>query len=716
VILFRKDWAKYPGAIIHANTKNKSFLRYSYILREMGIKNNFFHLALLQPELANVDPFDPDLDNETKFKIIRECKYNIWYFLREVARFPPKGGNEAIPYAANRGNMALTWSFMNHIDFALIMIRQAGKSGSTDQIHSYITHVAGEGNATQILTKDNKLRKANIERIKAIRDQLPSYLHTWTRDDADNTVEVTCKALGNEIQTGVAQKSEDGADNLGRGLTAQVQHIDEAPYIANIHISLPVALASGTAARDLAKAAGGFYGNIFTTTAGKKDTKEGRYIYDLIHEGMYWNEAILDCADINEAIEMIDKNSVGDSIIINGTFSHSQIGKSDEWLRKAILNTKATEDIADRDFFNVWTSGSESSPLSQKLSTVIRASETSPIYTNITPEKYQIRWQIPREDIFRRMQNGQFVMGLDTSNAVGRDGNGIVLIDVKTLEVVMLARISEANILKFAKWISSFMVMFPSVTLVPENKSSGQSIMDIISTDLMAAGYHPFKRIFNRLVGGSEGKAERGWLEIKKNLPCTEEFYVSYKGYLGFMTTGNTRAQLYDSVFQQAAGSAGHLVKDKILIDEILALVTKNGRVDHPSDGHDDTTIAWLLGNWFLRQASHLDNYGLSRLNVLAEVSDEGATVDPEELERVRERNLVRKEIEELKLALEGTNDIIAKTKIEARLSILTNKSQVDGGEPVSLDAVLGEAREKKKSKTTILEKMKRIQQYRNAT
>ena len=120
MITFLNDWKRAPGAIVHMATKNKSFLHICSLYKKMGIKNYFFPLALLQKDLEYVDPFDEDLTEDVKLMVAIECKYNPWYFLREVCRIPPNSGNTPVQFRANRGNIALVWSFLNHIDFALI--------------------------------------------------------------------------------------------------------------------------------------------------------------------------------------------------------------------------------------------------------------------------------------------------------------------------------------------------------------------------------------------------------------------------------------------------------------------------------------------------------------------------------------------------------------------------------------------------------------------
>ena len=55
MILFYEDWYK-QNAVIHETTTNLSFIKMSFLLEKLGIKNNKFMLALHQPELLYVDP------------------------------------------------------------------------------------------------------------------------------------------------------------------------------------------------------------------------------------------------------------------------------------------------------------------------------------------------------------------------------------------------------------------------------------------------------------------------------------------------------------------------------------------------------------------------------------------------------------------------------------------------------------------------------------
>lgn len=695
-ILFQSDWARYPGAIIDTKTTNESFLRLAAVYDKMGIRNNAFHLSLLQPQLQGVDPFDPELDEETKVAIALECRWNAWYCLREIIRLPPQGGPNPIRYKANRGNVALTWAFFNHIDFALIQPRQTGKSGSTDSLWVIVLFLMGTNTDIQLLTKDEKLRVANVTRLKGIRNQLPPYLNPTCNADSDNKETVTCVLRGNEYKTAIGRSDKAAADNVGRGLTSPILHSDETPYTANIDISLPVALSSGTAARENAAAYGGLYSNVFTTTAGKKDTTNGRFAYNLIHDGMFWNEKLLDCVDLEDAESLILRNSSGKKPMINGTFSHRQLGKTDAWLKAAMENSRSVGDIADRDYLNIWTSGTESSPLSILLNETIHNSELEPSYIETTKDRYQVRWYVPRERIMDTMESNWHVICLDSSNAIGRDANGITILDIRNMAVVAAANISEANLFRFAKWICDLLILFPKTVFVVENKSSAQGIIDTLLAILPKSGIDPFKRIYNRIVENRE-KYEEAYKDIQRPLTTrNENVYLKHKSLFGFMTTGYTRPFLYDTVFQHAAKTTGHLIRDRVLSEEIRSLITKNGRVDHPIGGHDDVCCSWLLGQWFVKFSRHLDYYGIDPSACLSLVVEDGATASVEDLQKAGTRKKLRLEIDRLKDELANSVGTADRFRIEHILARKIKQTEEDGGEIISMESVIKDANNKR--------------------
>lgn len=698
MILFKHDWYRFPSAVVHHQTSNVSFLRMAEIYKRMGVENYAFHLALHQPHLIGVNPHADDLPMEIKLDIGTECRYNPWYFFREVVRVPPQASQYPGQLRANRGNLALWWLFLNHIDSALIQPRQTGKSLSTDALMDWLLFIAAVNTRVNMLTKDEALRQANVDRLKNLRNYLPNYLVNVSAKDSDNKQEVTCVAYNNKYSTAVAQSSPSAAANVGRGLTAPIAHVDEGPFITHVDETIPAMLSAGNAARDEAEECGAPFGNIFTTTAGKKDSKSGRYMYDLIHGGMPWTERLLDCNDAKELRAIVEKNSGDNKPIVNCTFSHRQLGYTDEWLKKKMSESNSFGEAADRDYFNVWTAGGLSSPLSTELNELVRGSQKEPLHTEISKDYYILRWYIPKDEIAERMTSGKFIMGMDTSEAIGRDSISMVIKDVTDLSVVASATVNETNLIRFSAYVADLMIKYENIILIPERRSTGQTLIDTLLVRLPAAGIDPFKRIYNIVVDESHEYKDE-YKQIQMDLARRPPyFYDKMKKYFGFTTAGSgkfSRGMLYSDVLQFAAKMGGAVVNDKTLIDEIVGLVVKNGRIDHSQGNHDDMVIAWLLGVWFLSSSKNLKYYGIEEaLTRTKEYRGKGviANLDPYEEMQQQQQNGIKKEIEQLLEDLRKSQDDIIAMQIENRIKTLDSRLSEQYAESSSIDALIKDA------------------------
>lgn len=701
-ILFQEDWLKYPGAIIDTQTTNKSFVRLASLYREMGIKNNSFMLALINKDLQGIDPFDPTLTLQTQLAIVYECKINAWYFFREILKAPAQAGAPGMRFEANRGNMALFWSFFNHIMIVLIQIRQTGKSFSTDGLMTYLMNIRCTNTEINLLTKDDTLRSSNIQRLKDIDAELPYYIKQRTKADVNNTEELTIRSLGNKYKAHVPQKSPKMAYNVGRGLSSPIFQIDEGPFQSNISISLPAALAAGTALRDKAASMGEPYGTILTTTAGKKDDRDGKYVFNFISEAAEWSERFFDCKNIEELIVMVRKHSRNGRLRINATFNHKQLGKSDEWLKKAIEEAAVVGEDADRDFFNVWTSGTMSSPLSVGTLEKIRKSYIEPKHNSISGiGGYMTKWYIDEHSIEQYMKSGLFSMSLDTSDASGGDDISLVLTNIRTGETVAAGTFNETNLITFAQWLAiDWIAKYPTVTTVIERKSSGVAIIDYLLLILPSMGIDPFKRLFNRAVNDAEEDMER-FREI--SIPMSRrshDIYTRNKKTFGFATSGTgmgSRTELYSSTLQSAAKTVGDKVRDLTTINQVTGLIVTNGRVDHQSGEHDDMVIGWLLNHWLMTKAKNLDFYGIDSKQVLCEIQNTKIETIKDMYE-YREQQSIRTEIEVVYNQMKAENDSMITDRLEKELRALNRRIVLQDGEFFSVDDLIRSIREEKRA------------------
>ncbi len=702
MILFLEDWKKYPYAKLHLSTTNKSFINHAALYREMGLKNHGFLLALHNPALEHVDPHDTNLTLEQMAAIALECRENPWYFLREVARVPVKGSSEPSKFLAHRGNIALFWLFFNHILTILVQIRQTGKSVSMDVLDIYLLNIASVNVTIALLTKDDGLRSFNLERLKEIQSELPFYLNQKAYDDISNTEMMSIKKMGNEFRAYVPQKSVKAALNVGRGLTVPVMKFDEAAFIANIALSAPAALAAGTAARDTARKLGTHYGTIFTTTAGKKDDRDGRFMFELISNSAQWTEKFMDATNQEELYLFVRANSPKGQLRVNCTFNHRQLGFTDAWLKQAIEDSTGTGEDIERDFFNKWTSGSQSSPITPELADRIRASESEAIFNEISPiNGYVTKWYIQEQQVKQDFPKRPAVLSVDSSDAVGSDDISVNLRDAQTGAVLAAGLFNETNLIKFTEWLLNWLLKYDNVTLIIERRSSGPMILDYLCMMLIAHHINPFKRIYNRIVQEAQ-EFPQAFEEIKKAQAWQlNDLVIKYKKSFGFATSSSgmhSRSELYGEVLSTSVKYTCDQVFDKVLINQLLGLVIKNGRIDHEDGGHDDACISWLMAYWLLTKGRNLNFYGIESQLILSHNTQKLSEKKAENSFDHQKQSKIKDDINSLVEKLKKERDPFLTTKLETQLQFLYSQYDHSLGHIVAYDDLIKELKEVRRS------------------
>ena len=647
MILRLSDWNKYPKAIVDTKTTNKSFIRVAQIYKAMGVENHAFLLALHNPDLQGVDPFDPNLTTEQRYAIVTEVSENPWYFFREIIRIPTSGTLAGISFIANRANIAYLWCCFNHLTTMIIMPRQTGKSVVADSCNTYMLIAGGTNIKMVLFTKDNGLRVSNIERLKSIFDLLPWYINTRDKSDSNNTENITINSLKNRLDTVVGQNTLAGAMKVGRGLTVAILQVDELAFIPHVKESLETALAATGAARENAKNSGSHYYNTYTTTPGYINTEEGAYAKWIYDGCARWTEKFLDLPNQDELNDTIRKNTRRGNLSVLIEYNHRQLGKTDEWLKERILEANATGDRAEADFLNKWSQGSAASPISKENLVRLRDSLMSKKYVDISTEGYVMNWYVEEDEVVNGLPGRQVVLGMDSSEMIGNDYTALCGRDVSTGEVLCTAIINETNVLTLSNFIANLLIKYPNMTFIPEAKSTGVAIIDTVAQIFISKGYNPFTRIFNYIADERDTNKEYAklWDNISRGFGLSD-IYNKYRREFGYRTSGvgkNSRDNLYGTVFNSSIKYTAHLVRDNELITELESLIIKNGRIDHPNGGHDDLVVGFLLPYYLLTQGKNLESYGIDTSKVLSSVkiaiSDEnGGPV--EEYKRIKQQRI----------------------------------------------------------------------------
>lgn len=619
-ILFGTDWGNYPNACIHYETKNQSFLHLAEVYHALGVNNCAFHLSLLQPELKDVDPFDENLPIDVKASILYECKHNFWYFLREVIRVPVPGSLVPIHFQANRSNVALYWFFMNHVMVLIVILRQTGKTTMLMVLVVYLLNFGSTNVFINLLTKSEGLKAETLKKVKDLFDELPEYLNFSTKKDIFNSDEVKIAAFDNKFKGNLSSASPKQAEKVGRGFTSPINIIDEAAFIENIAIAMGAMLMSGNAARTAAELNGNPYGTILATTAGDTDDRDGGYVYKIANAATLLDEKFYDAPNLKTLLDLIYTNSNASKNeakrpIVNITLSYRQLGYDDEWLQKKLSENISTPENIKRDIFNQWLSGSSASPIPKQYIEIMKANVVELARSEFyAPYNYLIKWYVSEDDLVYRVKSGHsFILGVDTSDGVGRDDIAMTIRDHTTGQILGTATFNEINLITLADFFVSFLLKYENSTMIMERRSSAATIIDYIIIKLLSHGINPFTRMYNTIFQNKE-VYQKEFEEIIRARPHDEHIFTKYKKHIGFVTSGTgvtSRSELYSTTLMSMLRYTAHTLYDGRLVQQISSLVIKNNRVDHPEGGNDDMVISSLLSHWMLTIGKNLSLYGI---------------------------------------------------------------------------------------------------------
>lgn len=692
MILRESDWAHYPGAIIDTNTKNKHFLRFADVLRKLGVRHYYLHLALHNPRLQGVDPWDPNLDATTKADILAEAEINPWYYYREMLRVPVDGSPNGAAFRLDRGNFAMYWTFYNNLDAGVEFLRQHGKTIGLTGLESNLLRFLNNSRTIHV-TKGPVLREETITTLKRMRDGFPKWFWPIHPDDPDNKESFAFLTRGNKLITAIGQNDEASANGVGRGLTAGRLIDDEGPFTKNVHHILPAAFGSGTAARRSNEADGVAYGNVIATTPGDLATEEGKYIYNLMTSGILWDERYIDIGTREELRNMILRTTTSKTprAIFYIKLNHNQLGTTDEELAEMISNATGTPDQIRRDYGGQWTTGGFNKPYTVDDAERMIKSRTAATFKDIMGY-YIFDWYYSNEERAQKLTEWH-VLGLDTSEAVGRDAISLAMTNGSTGEVAGKLSVNETNVVGFAVWLANFMLKYERTVLIVERRSTGSAVIDAILMVLQEKVRDLHRRLYVRIT--QDRTRDDELLQRYRRGPAGsgERFWSEFRVYAGFTTDGDKRKKLYGEVFSTAMRLTAHTIRSGELIDQILALVERKGRIDHAASGHDDLVIAWLLTMWLLIYGKNLDVYNLNNHRLmLRNRNGAGKGIDEDEeqrkLEEEEEQQRIVDRITAISAELPGCNCPIRRMTLTNQLRFLAEQINTDIEDVASLEGL----------------------------
>lgn len=599
----------------HHSTSNKSFIDMAMYLKDRGIKHYEFMLLLLDPDLAGVDPYDPRLSTTMKMKILRECLYNPWYFIREVVRIPQAGKSGGIPFILHRGNLAMLFCLMLNLNTMCILPRQTGKTYCAVVWYLYLFNFGTNSSEISFLNKKFDDSKNNLARIKDTRELLPSYLRMdqmfapdGTKLKGRNSVEsMTHPVNHNIIRTVASARDKTSAASLMRGRTTSIIYIDEYAFIKHNKIIYMNMVPAWNTAANNARQNHKPYGMLITTTPGMLATEEGQYCYEAMGNATKFNEGWYNLT-YNEIMEIVNTNERSTFVYIE--YSYQQLGYSEAWFRDLCRNMELDWDAIRREVLLEWSPSVENSPFRKEDLDTIRNLLRAPIGSFMVFNKYPIL-------VFERMDPRHVpLIGVDVSGGYQRDSSAITIVDSWTTKVTAEFNCNWIPTLDLAAVILELVSKYMSNAVVNIERNGGFGatvIAKLLTTPIKRNLFFSIKdKVVEERIGGGQSFVRKQKTKV-----------------FGSDSTHQEREKLMDILRNRVDYHKDKIVS-KTIYDELCGLeYKKNGRIEHSSNTHDDQVFSWLWALYIIYEGGELmQTWGIERHEIKTDAELEEAVYD----------------------------------------------------------------------------------------
>lgn len=590
------------------STTNQSFIDLHFQLKQKGIKNNRFFLALYDKDLIGVDPRDPRLPQQMKLKIVNECTHNYWYFIREVVRIPDQGGavGSGMRYKLHRGNLALSFCLLNNWNIFMELPRQHGKTIAAICWYLWVFNFRTTNSEIMFMNKKGEDSKLNLARLKEIRNSLPSYMqftHEYGKDGsklkATNNVETITHIINhNKITTKTSARSRSMANNLGRGCTMPMHWYDEYAFILYNKIIYQAATPAYKTAAQNAKKNHAPYGILITTTPGDMSSDEGLAAYESKNKATPFVEEFYDYTP-QQLQEVIDANT--DSTFFYIRYTYQQLGSGDDYFKEMVKVLEKDWPTIRREVLLEWSLTSDNSPFNPADLDIIASMVREPINRLVMRKGFVI-------NVYNRMADNHYppIIGVDVSGGYSKDSSAITIIDSKTTNVIGDFNCNYISTNDLANLLYELVVKYmpTAIVNVERNGGFGASVLSTLkNTKIKRNLYYEIK---DRVL------EERSFGGMNQTIKRTQKCKV-----YGFDETKSSR-DLLMQILRERVDNHKSKFFSPIILSELRTLeYKKNGRIEHSSNGHDDQIFSYLMAMYVWYEGKDLtERYGLQKVTI----------------------------------------------------------------------------------------------------
>ena len=265
----------------------------------------------------------------------------------------------------------------------------------------------------------------------------------------------------------------------------------------------------------------------------------------------------------------------------------------EEWFRKlcALLNGDPT--AIKRELLLQRIRGSKDSPFSEEDLMAIQEIKPVVIEEHYIMDIYQL-------NVYKTLRKEfPYLVGVDVATGVNNDSTAVSVVNPYTLQVDAEFRSPIMSYPDLKRFLYQLVKKYiPNAVLCIEKNHGGDSVIqDLRETVLNRNLYHSMSK---DLVDDNNAKITNGHIERE----------VERRRSFGVFTGKNSRALMIDLLFLTVQENKDRITSH-FIIDDILKLVRKNGKVQAAVGEHDDSIMSYLIALYVYTYGKNLNRWGI---------------------------------------------------------------------------------------------------------
>lgn len=305
-------------------------------------------------------------------------------------------------------------------------------------------------------------------------------------------------------------------------------------------------------------------------------------------EEMYdWNK--------KQILQFITDNSSND--FLNIKFTWQELGLSEEWYLKECRSLNNNLLIIRREIDLEWTKASDNSVFKEetldKIFKILKPSigtaflqpkRDAEDIEGILKENYVIK-------IYKELiPNKVYFVGCDVGGGTQNDYSAFVVIDPDNMDICAVFRNNKINTSIFSSLLISLIEnVIPNAYLFIEDNSLGLGVIGQLLRRIPTRLFYDYKLPD----------------KDKKKLIHKTPNNIKY----GVHTDATSRSLMIDILFEVTDANYSELAYPE-LYDELKTLVySKNGKVEHDTNAHDDILFAYLMVKYAIRYSNNINKF-----------------------------------------------------------------------------------------------------------